>query len=102
MNREAPCDYFVNILPRHESYIEGLQISDEAKGLIAKYVAAVIGSVSDEYREANRPRAGAPYFKMRLSFGDFWGDGRDCVVDFVVKDDRAVVGVLELVWVDFQ
>jgi hypothetical protein len=98
----AALRYFVMIVPKHEQYIEGLPISNQAKLLISKFITAAIGGVSDEFREAHRPKAGKPYFQTRLDFRDWWGDNLDHVVDFVVKDDRAEVGVLELVWVDFQ
>jgi hypothetical protein len=94
--------YFVMIVPKQEQYIESLAISDQAKLLIAKFISGAIGGVSDEIREAKRPNPEKPYFQMRLDFRDWWGDNLDHVVDFVVKDDRAAVGVLELVWVDFQ
>jgi hypothetical protein len=94
--------YFVMIVPKHEQYIEELPVSPQAKLLITKWISSRIGSVSDEFRDTNRPKLGKPYFQMRLAFRDWWGDDLDHLVDFVVKDDRAVVGVLELVWVDFQ
>jgi hypothetical protein len=93
--------YLVAVMPRDEQYIEGLPISEQAKLLITRFIAVRIGMVSDAFREAQRI-AGTPYFRMKLVFRDWWGDNLDHVVDFVVKDDRAVVGVLELVWVDFQ
>src|SRR5205807_5319042 len=89
---------------RQEEYILRLPLSDEAKNVVRKYVKAVIGNVSDEYRNdpARRPRPGAPFFAMRLGFQDLWGDLKYHIVDFVVNDSGAKFGVLDLVWVDHQ
>ena len=96
--------YVVNVVARHEAYILGLPLSDEAKDLIRRFIKHVIGNVSDEFRNApaNRPRPGAPYFRMRLDLHDWWGDRRDRTVDFVVNDAGAAFGVLDLVWIDVQ
>jgi hypothetical protein len=90
------------VSPAQEQYVENLPLSEQGKPLITKFIRGTIGSVSDEFREARRPHSGKPYFQMRVAFWDWWGDNLDHKADFVVKDDRAVIGVLELVWVDFQ
>ena len=94
--------YFVQIVPRDESYIEALPISDEAKRLHREVHHGGDRERFGRIPRGHRPKAGSPYFTMRLPFTDFWGDGRDHTVDFVVKDAGAAVGVLELVWVDFK
>jgi hypothetical protein len=94
--------YDVEIVPRHEQYIKDLEISDQAKRLITKFSTAIVGNVSDAYRKAARPKKGKPYFEMRLDFCDFWGDNEEHTVDFVIKDDRAAEGILEIVWLDFH
>jgi hypothetical protein len=90
------------VVPRDEAYIKSLPLSTLAKRLITKFISGAIGGVSDEFRERNRPKPYSPYFQMRLAFRDWWGDKQPHTVDFVVNDARVAMGVLEVVWVDFQ
>ena len=92
----------VHISDADQAYLDGLQLSSEAKGRIDQFIEQVIGDISDDFRldPENRPKPDSPYFLVEYLILDRWGDGRMHRIDFHVRDDKAPYGVLLLVFID--
>jgi hypothetical protein len=86
-------------IPDHEeAYWDRLPLSSQAKERVRGHVA----TVSDEFRldPENRLGPNSPYFKITHIIWDFWGDRRVHAIDFCIRDDRAVAGVLIVVYIE--
>lgn len=96
--------YHVHIEDRDQAYLDGLSLSDEAKGRLDDFIDYAIANVDDSFRNdpANRPFPNAPIFQLNFLFLDIWGDRRLHKITFHVSDEHAAVGVLLIVFVDHE
>jgi hypothetical protein len=94
--------YFVHIEDRDQAYLDGLSLSDEAKGRLDDFINYAIANVDDSFRSdpANRPFPNASMFQIDFLIHDSWGDGRFHKISFYVSDEHAAIGVLLIVFVD--
>ncbi len=96
--------YFVHIEDRDQSYLDGVPLSDEAKRRLDDFVDYGIANAADSFRNdpANRPFPNDAIFRLDFLILDRWGDNRLHKLTFFVNDDRAAVGVLLVVFVDYE
>lgn len=94
--------YHIHIEDRDQAYLDGLSLSDEAKGRLDDFIDYAIANVADSFRNdpANRPFLNSAVFQLDFFILDFWGDRGFHKVTFLVSDERAAVGVLLIVFVD--
>lgn len=95
---------FCTLEDRDQAYLEGLSLSDEAKGRLDDFISYAIANVDDSVRNdpANRPFPNASIFQLAFLILDGWGDGRYHKITFVISDEHAAVGVLLIVFVDHE
>jgi hypothetical protein len=94
--------YQVQIPDPVRAYLNGLPLSDTAKGRVEDFIDYALAQVDDAFRTdpANRTQPNTAYFQRVLILHDVWGDGRYHHILFVVNDSWAACGVLILVFVD--
>jgi hypothetical protein len=96
--------YLVNISDSDQAYLEGLSLSDTAKGRLDDFIDYAIANVDDFFRNdpANRPSPNSPFFQVDFLILDSWGDGLYHKITFVVSEEHAALGVLLIIFVDHQ
>lgn len=96
--------YYIHIEDRDQAYLDGLSLSDEAKGRLDDFIDYAIANVADAVRSdpANRPFSNSPIFQLDFLILDSWGDGRLHKIAFHVSDEHAAAGVLLIVFVDHE
>jgi hypothetical protein len=85
-----------------QAYLDDLSLSPQAKDRVKQFIDDFIANVPDEFRldPENRPSPNTPYFLVRHIILDRDGDGRVHTIDFHIRDDKAAVGVLLIVYID--
>lgn len=96
--------YYVHIEDGDHAYLDGLSLSDEAKGRLDDFIDYAIAKVDDSFRNdpANRPFPNASIFQLDFLILDSWGDSRIHKISFYVSDEHAAVGILLVVFVDHE
>ncbi|MHB1423557.1 MAG: hypothetical protein ACYC3I_10255 [Gemmataceae bacterium] len=96
--------FFVHIEDKDQAYLDGLSLSDEAKGRLDDFINYAIANVDDSVRTdpAHRPFPNAPIFQLDFLILDSWGDRRFHKITFYVSDERAAVGVLLIEFMDHE
>lgn len=94
--------YHIHIPDAEREYLDNLPLSPEAKERVRRFAEQFIANVPDAFRldPENRPTLNAPHFKVQHIIWDRWGDGRVHAIDFHIRDDKAELGVLLIVFID--
>jgi hypothetical protein len=88
-----------------EKYLAALPLSDKARAVVDDFIVSAIANVDDNFRNDRDNRTTDPddqYFHRDFVFTDRWGDGRCHRINFVLNDKRATMGVLVVVYVEFE
>jgi hypothetical protein len=96
--------YFVHIEDSDQAYLDGLPLSDEAKGRLDDFIDYAIANVDDSFRNDpdNRPYPNSPIFRREFLILDISGDRRYHKITFYVSDEHAAVGILLIEFVDHE
>jgi hypothetical protein len=96
--------FLVHITNADRAYLAGLPLSETARERAEDFIDYAIAQVDDAFRNdpANRTQPNTRYFHRDLLRLDVGGDGKLHRIDFVVDDEHAAFGVLEVVYVDHQ
>lgn len=96
--------YYVHIEDSDQAYLDGLSLSEEAKGRLHDFIIYAIANVDDSFRNdpANRPFPNVAIFQLDFLILDRWGDNHIHKMTFYISDEHASAGVLLLKFVNHE